>query len=84
MVKMPIIVKNKSISHLLEHDEVGFPSEKGDKFTDRHVLGRSSLKAKILGAKVYISKASNAIVGLQMTYSGNKRGGDYFKKDTPE
>jgi hypothetical protein len=38
------------------------------------------LKAKIIGARIYISKASNLIIGMQITYSGNKKGGDNVKK----
>jgi len=55
-------------------------SAKGQRFTDRNILGKSNLSSKIIGIKVYIDKSSNLIAGLQLTYIG-KKGGDYVKKD---
>lgn len=75
------LVKNKGLNHLLKYDEVGFPSNKGQRFTDRLVLGKSNLTAKITAVKVYLDTASGLIAGLQCTYSGNKRGGDHVRKD---
>lgn len=75
------LVKNKGFNHLLKYDEVGFPSGKGQRFTDRLVLGKTNLTAKITGLKVYLDTGLNLIAGLQCTYSGNKRGGDHVRKD---
>lgn len=57
------------------------PSAKAQRFTDRNVLGKSNLNSKIIGIKVYLDKLSNLIAGIQITYIGNKKGGDYVKKD---
>ena len=57
------------------------PSAKGQRFTDRILLGKSNLNSKITGIKVYFDKSNNLIAGIQMTYTGNKKGGDYVKKD---
>lgn len=79
--KSTLIAKNKSLNHLLKFDEIGMPSAKGQRFTDRILLGKSNLNSKITGIKVYFDKSNNLIAGIQMTYTGNKKGGDYVKKD---
>jgi len=66
---------------LLKFDEVGLPSSKGQRFTDRNILGKTSLNSKIIKVKVYLDKNTNDIAGIHCTYSGNKKGGDYVKKD---
>ena len=57
------------------------PSPKGQRFTDRNVLGKSNLNSKIVGIKVYLDKLTNLIAGIQLTYMGNKKGGEYVRKD---
>lgn len=57
------------------------PSVKGQRFTDRNVLGKSNLNSKIVGIKVYLDKLTNLIAGIQLTYMGNKKGGEYVRKD---
>jgi len=57
------------------------PSAKGQRFTDRNVLGKSNLNSKIVGIKVYLDKLTNLIAGIQLTYMGNKKGGEYVRKD---
>ena len=74
-------MKHKSLNHLLKYDEVGLPSSKGQRFTDRLVLGKNNLTAKITGLKIYLDKQTNLIAGLQCIYSGNKKGGEHVKKD---
>lgn len=70
----------KSLAHILKHDEVGMTSEKGQRFTDRNILGKKSLFTKIVGFTVYINNQTGAIGGLHATYN-NKKGGEYVKKD---
>lgn len=74
-------IKNKGLSHLLKFDEVGLPSGKGQRFTDRNLLGKSNLTAKITGMKVYIERISGLIGGIQIIYDNGKKGGDYVRKD---
>ena len=64
----------KTLNHILKFDEVGMISEKGQRFTDRNILGKNKLNTKITGLLVYYSKKEGLICGLQATY-GNKRGG---------
>ena len=56
-------------------------SSKGQRFTDRTVLGKNNLNAKIIGVKVYLDRMNSLIAGINVTYSGNKKGGDHVKKD---
>lgn len=72
---------SKSLQHILKFDEVGLASENGVKFTDRNILGKSNLMTKITGIKVYVDKIHNVICGIQCTYNGRKKGGDYVRKD---
>ena len=55
-------------------------SDKGQRFTDRNILGKNNLNSKIIGMHVYLDKITNTICGFQVLYSGNKKGGDYMKK----
>lgn len=55
-------------------------SEKGQRFTDRNILGKKSLHSKMIGFTVFINNQTGAIGGLQATYS-SKKGGEYVKKD---
>jgi len=73
--------KAKGISHILKYDEVGMLSAKGQRFTDRTILGKSNLTSKIISIKVYLDKSCDLIAGIQCIYAGNKKGGDYVRKD---
>lgn len=57
------------------------PSPKGQRFTDRLLLGKNNLSAKITSVRVYLDKNTNLIAGLQLGYSGNKKGGEHVRKD---
>lgn len=76
-----LVTKHKTFTHLLKHDQAGIPSSKGQRFTDRIILSKNNLTAKITGLKVYLDKQNGLIAGLQCTYSGNKKGGDNVRKD---
>lgn len=73
-------LKNKGLSHLLKFDEVGLPSPKGQRFTDRIILGKSNLSARITGMKVFIERMSGLIGGVQVYYDG-KKGAEHVKRD---
>jgi hypothetical protein len=64
----------KGLAHILKHDEVGMTSEKGQRFTDRNILGKKNLNSKIVGFSVYMNNQTGAIGGIQATYH-NKKGG---------
>lgn len=49
-------------------------SEKGQRFTDRNILGKKNLNSKIVGFTVYMNNQTGAIGGIQATYH-NKKGG---------
>ncbi len=55
-------------------------SEKGQRFTDRNILGKKNLYSKIVALSVFINNQTGAIGGIQATYN-NKKGGQYVKKD---
>ena len=55
-------------------------SDKGQRFTDRNILGKNKLNTKITGLLVYLNSKENKICGIQATY-GTKKGGEYVKKD---
>lgn len=74
-------LKSKGISHVLKYDEVGMLTAKGQRFTDRNILGKNNLTSKIIAIKIYLDKSCDLIAGIQCTYAGNKKGGDYVKKD---
>ena len=74
-------LKAKGLSHILKYDQVGLLSAKGQRFTDRNVLGKGSLSTRIVGIKIYIDRSNTLIAGIQCTYAGNKKGGDYVRKD---
>ena len=75
------VSKSKSISHNLKYDEVGMLTAKGQRFTDRNIIGKTNLTSKIIAIKVYVDKSCDLIAGIQCTYAGNKKGGDYVRKD---
>jgi hypothetical protein len=79
--KSTVANKSKGLTHILKFDEVGMPSSKGQRFTDRNILGKTNLNAKIIRVKVYLDKNANCIAGIQCIYSNNKKGADYIKKD---
>ena len=56
-------------------------SSKGQRFTDRTVLGKQNLTSKIISVKVYLDRSCELIAGIQCSYAGNKKGGDYVRKD---
>ncbi len=64
----------KSLAHVLKHDEVGMTSDKGQRFTDRNILGKKNLHSKMVGLTVFINNQTGAIGGLQAIYH-NKKGG---------
>lgn len=64
----------KSLAHLTKFDEVGMTSEKGQRFTDRNILGKKNLHTKIIGLTIYINNQTGAIGGLHAIYT-NKKGG---------
>lgn len=78
------IQKNKgTLSHILKFDEVGMTSEKGQRFTDRNILGKAT-NTRLIGANVFVHKALNFISGLQSIYKMGefkKPGGEYVRKD---
>jgi hypothetical protein len=51
------------------------PSAKGQRFTDRNVLGKSNLTSRITGVKIFFERVSGIIGGIQITYEGRKKGG---------
>lgn len=55
-------------------------SEKGQRFTDRNILGKNKLNTKMTGLVVYLNPNEEAIGGIHAVY-GNKKGGQYLKKD---
>lgn len=64
----------------MKFDEVGMTSEKGQRFTDRSILGKNKLNTKIMGFLIYLNPKEGIICGIQATYT-NKKGGEYVKKD---
>lgn len=71
---------SKTLAHVLKFDEVGMTSEKGQRFTDRNILGKKNLYSKITGFTVFLNNQTGAIGGIQAVYI-NKKGGEYVKKD---
>ena len=53
---------------------------KGQRFTDRHLIGKHNLTSKITGVKMYIDMASHTFAGIQCTYGG-KKGSDHIRKE---
>jgi hypothetical protein len=49
-------------------------SEKGQRFTDRNILGKKNLKSKIIGLILFINNQTGVIGGIQAIYN-NKKGG---------
>ena len=71
----------KGLSHPIKFDEVGMASDKGQRFTDRNILGKSNLTSRITGFNVFIDKELRVIAGVQCVYDHKKKGGEYVKKD---
>ena len=69
------------MNHLTKFDEVGMTSEKGQRFTDRNILGKANLHNKITGISVYLDKGKKLISGFQCTYDHKKKGGEYVRRD---
>jgi hypothetical protein len=49
-------------------------SEKGQRFTDRNIIGKKNLHTKIHSFTVFINSQTGAIGGLQATYNSKKGG----------
>ena len=71
---------SKILTHMLKFDQVGMTSDKGQRFTDRNVLGKKILHSKIISFTVFINNQTGAIGGLHAVYS-HKKGGQYVRKD---
>ena len=71
----------KGLSHPIKFDEVGMASEKGQRFTDRNILGKSNLTSRITGFNVFIDRELQVIAGVQCVYDHKKKGGEYVRKD---
>lgn len=56
-----------TLVHSLKYDEVGLTSDRGQRFTDRNILGKSTT-TKLIGMHVFISKATGLICGIQSIY----------------
>lgn len=65
---------SKTLAHILKFDEVGMTSDKGQRFTDRNILGKKNLYSKIISFTVFINQQTGAIGGLHAVYS-HKKGG---------
>lgn len=72
---------SKTLNHMLKFDEVGMTSDKGQRFTDRNILGKNNLHSKMTGLTIFINCQTKAISGVQATYNYSKRGGEYLKRD---
>ena len=46
---------SKTLNHLLKFDEVGMTSDKGQRFTDRNILGKNKLNTKMTGLSIFIN-----------------------------
>ena len=60
---------------------MGLFTAKGQRFTDRHLIGKNNLLSKIVAVKVYFDKSTGNLAGIQCTYQGNKQGADNIKRD---
>ena len=58
----------------LKYDEAGLSTPKGVKFTDRKVLGHSTLKTYMTGFQVYVNKNYSIICGIKITYNHDIEG----------
>ena len=56
-------------------------SEKGQRFTDRNILGKVNLYTRITGISVYLDKNRKFISGFQCSYDHKKKGGEYVRRD---
>ena len=62
------------MTHLLKFDEAGAYSMKGQRFTDRTILGKHNLSSKITGVRVYLDRDTELPAGIQCFYNGKKGG----------
>lgn len=72
-----------TLTHILKYDEVGMTSDRGQRFTDRSVLGKHT-NTKVVGVNVFINKATGLLCGIQSVYKVGdyrKPGGEYIRKD---
>jgi hypothetical protein len=78
------IQKSKvSLNHILKYDDVGMTSDRGQRFTDRSILGKTT-NTKLVGVNVFINKTMGVICGIQSIYKigdFRKPGGEYLRKD---
>jgi hypothetical protein len=78
------IQKSKgTLNHILKYDDVGITSDRGQRFTDRSILGKAT-NTKLVGVNVFISKTMGLICGIQsIDKMGDfrKPGGEYLRKD---
>jgi hypothetical protein len=77
-------VKSISDQTHIKFDEKGKLSQKGERFTDRSILGKTN-NLRIVGLKVWTEKNSNAICGIQCRYKINdqlKYGDEHISKET--
>ena len=58
----------------LKYDEAGFSTPKGVKFTDRKILGHSSLQTYMTSFHIYFNKNYNIICGIKITYNEDVEG----------
>lgn len=78
------VQKNKgTLTHILKHDEVGMTSDRGQRFTDRAILGKSTA-TRLIGLNVFLNKTTGLVCGIQSIYrlgERRKAGGEYLRKD---
>lgn len=53
---------------------------KGQRFSDRTILGKHNLTSKITAVRVYLDARTRLLSGIQCTYGG-KKGADHMKKE---
>lgn len=63
----PANVKTISDQTHIKYDEKGQATEKGQRFTDRNMLGKTT-DIKIIGVKIWTDKTSFSINGIQCIY----------------
>ena len=73
--------KGKVLTHPGKFDEVGLASEKGQRFTDRPVLGKSNVHARITSLTVFLDRERAVVAGLACVYDQKKKGGEFVRRD---
>ncbi len=63
----PSNVKSITDQTHIKYDEKGQPTQKGQRFTDRAVIGKIN-NSKIITVRVWTEKVSFAICGIQCIY----------------